>query len=226
MADPSIRSGNTSDGTNVFTKPTGLADGDILYIFYHYFAADLDKPTAPSGFTELFNFNHGSGADNEGLACFRKVITSAAGEAASYTVARPSGGVFYDGGRIYAIQDADTSGTPEDDSGTNNGTSTTPSTGANITTTVNGALLLVSSITFAQNCSDPSGMTQRYEIDGGDVEGWSEAITGATLSAATRSSTIGASVRWIFGFVAVKAVAAGGGAVIPVFMNQYRQRVR
>ena len=44
MADPSIRSGNTSDGTNVFTKPTGLADGDVLYIFYHYFAADLDKP--------------------------------------------------------------------------------------------------------------------------------------------------------------------------------------
>lgn len=211
MADPSIRSSNTSDGTNVFTKPTGLADGDILYIRYTSFQNTATPPSAPSGFTSVQSggLTHAAGDCLVG-AVFRKVITSAAGEPASYTVTRV-GTVFYDGGRIDAIQNADTA-TPEDDSGANTGTSTTPTTGANITTTVNGSLILISSTTYGQNCADPSGMTQDYEIDGGDTEGWHESITGTTLTGATRSSTIGASVEWIWLFVAVKAVSAAASA--------------
>lgn len=193
----------------MFTKPAGLADGDILYIRYTAFQNNTTLPTL-TGFTRVAEgaMTHAAGDCLVG-AIFRKVITSAAGEPANYTVTR-GGTVFYDGGRIDAVQDGDTS-TPEDDSGNATGTSTTPSTGANITTTVNGALILIASTTYGQNCSDPAGMTQDYEIDGGDTEGWHQSLTGSTVTGSTRSSTIGASVEWVYLFVAVKAVGGGGG---------------
>lgn len=211
MADPTIRIDHDIDNSNVFTKPTGLTNGDYWDIRYTWFGSDTSLPTDPSGFTQVTSETriHAAG-DYIGAAHWYKLITNAAGEA-NITITRPTGGVFWDGGNSCAVQNA----VAIDDTGSNRGTSTGPTTGAAVDCTVTGGLLILGSTTYGQNCSTPTGMTQDYEIDGGDTEGWHESISG-TLSGGTRSSTIGASVEWIWSWVVYKAAAAGGVTVKPL----------
>lgn len=210
MASPVIQTSSEHASGNVFTKPTGLADNDVLYILYWSFHANIGTVASPpSGFTTVARIGGDVGFGSEGCAAiFRKVITSAAGEGASYTVSRTGMGTIYaDGGEIFRVSGVDTAA-PEDDSGTNNATSTSPSTGANITTT-DDSLLLAIFHTAGEDPSTPSGMTSQFFHDT-DVEGFSESVTG-TLTGATRSSTIGSSQKWLVSWCAVATSGGGGG---------------
>jgi hypothetical protein len=78
---------NTNSGTSLtLTKPAGLANGEMLFeaeMFRQSPADGTTNPTTPSGWTiQTPTLN-----DNGQNATFRKVITNAAGEPASYTFA-------------------------------------------------------------------------------------------------------------------------------------------
>lgn len=224
MAAPTNPSGSTLTSGNSHTKPSGLANGDVVLIRHHWFNSSSSPATAPSGFSSAFpavELDYGGGG-YLGLGVFYKVITNAAGEPSSYTVGSAGGSVFWQGGRIDRISGADTT-SPIDDAGSNSGNSGTQSTGANITTSQADALLFLACVSNGANAGNPSGMAQQYEIDGGDAEGWSETLS-AQLTNATRSSSLSFSTSWVSGFVAFKPAGGGsGGAPIPVFMNHYRQ---
>jgi hypothetical protein len=229
-----IRSSNTADGSSTFTKPTGLANGDVLYLMFNAFGDNLVqdnsvKPSAPSGFTEIYckirGQGDGTGHPRACVTCYRKVITNAAGEPANYTVGAPGSGYgtsAYQGGIIYAVSGADTT-TPEADSAGVSGNSATADTGSIIDSSGTDWLLFV-------NCTNmvtltpgtPSGMTNDFNGDTGDARVYSQTTTGSALSSAQRTSAMGSADSWVIGFVVVKPAAGGtttpksvAGAITP-----------
>lgn len=215
-----IPTGNTATSGNVFTKPSGLADGDVLYIRYHWFDPDLTTGTPScSGFTAVAVSNVLQLAGNYrfGVVILRKVITNAAGEPSTYTVSR-LGSPDFDGGRIDRATGGDTS-TPETDTGSaysgSHASTTAWSTGAAVDSGADD-LTLIASITFGDfgvgNVGTPAGMNQDYEIDGGDCEGWSQAL--GAVSGATKSATIDNAGDWTTVWVTIKASTGGGGSTV------------
>jgi hypothetical protein len=216
-----IASSNTANNSNVFTKPSGLADGDVLEIRYGSYGGSSGSPTAPAGFTSVVSTSRAQGGGFMSWGIFRKVITSASGEPASYTVGRPPGTIGWDGGEIDRLTGVDTT-TPETDSGSAEaGSGSTMSTGAAVDAGADDLLLLIG-INNGQSMTNPSGTTQDFELDGGDFEGW-HASPGA-LSGATYTSTLGASTEWAIAWVVVKA--AGGTKAPPPFHRPTRTWTR
>lgn len=220
MAAPAIQTSSESASSNVFTKPTGLADGDVLYILYWSFHSTAAAPVAPTGFTEVAS-GSANYVGNERLEAriYRKVITNAAGEPANYTVTQGGGSNFGNGGEIFRVSGADTT-TPENADGENNGNSGTASTGS-ITTTNAECLLLAAITTNGVSIAVPSGMAALYLHDGGDAEGYQETLS-ATLTGATRTSTLGSSQFWAVGWVAVQSPSAAATTAPPPWPPAYR----
>ncbi len=207
-----------------FTKPSSLANGDVVYILFYAWGNLLNstttKPGAPSGFTEIY-WQVGAGTFLPSQAVYRKIITNAAGEPASYTVADPPGGYGSQdaqGGVIGRVTGADTT-TPEDDSGVTQGTANPADTGNVISTSQNDALLLlmcVNDITSAPGT--PTGMTVIFAGDGGDSASYQQTLS-AQVTNANRTSSMGATGHWTMGFVAIKPPAGGGGGQLPPGLN-------
>lgn len=222
MPAPTIAASSESS-SNVFTKPTGLADGDLLEILYWQFHGADGDPAPPSGFTSVGVTTINMGGTRLSAMICRKVIVTASGEAANYTVTQGGGSNFADGGEIFRIAGANTS-SPENNAGTrtNSGTGTS-ATSASITTDVANCLLLLLVATNGQDPGTPSGMTSQFFQDT-DVEGFSQALS-ATLSGATRVSTI-SSAEWVTVVVAIPEAGGGGGGSTqpPRAMHQYRMR--
>jgi hypothetical protein len=103
------RSANNA-GTANAAKPTGLANGDVVYVAY---ACDISSATVwtLSGFTSIYHDNNGTG-NNRTSGVLRKVITNAAGEPASYAPIGPSATVTNINIMAIAVKDAHS--TPED----------------------------------------------------------------------------------------------------------------
>jgi hypothetical protein len=211
VATPVRESSVEQTAGNSFTKPTGLADGNILEILYWEFHSGGTPPAAPSGFTETT----GGGQVNLGANGFvearryRKVITNAAGEPASYSVTVGSGSVFANGGEIFRISGVNTSN-PENATVTfgTAGSGTTATSGS-LTTSVADCLLSAVIVTDGTAIGVPSGMSALFLHDGGDAEGYTENLSG-TVSGVTRASTIG-SAEWGFGLWAIEPAGGGGG---------------
>jgi len=86
---PTVRSSAVSyaevAGTTgvVATKPSGLADGDVLYAFCGQ-SDDDGMPWTSTGFTQDINYGSSTGSD-QGSTILHKVITDAGSEPADYT---------------------------------------------------------------------------------------------------------------------------------------------
>lgn len=212
MAAPTRGTPVDQPGGNTFTKPTGLADGDVLYIRYWEYHSLGGAATAPSGFTLVAGgtVNAGGSGFIE-VRIFRKVIVTASGEPASYSVTVGTGTIFSNGGRIDRVIGADTT-TPEDSGATgyNSGTGTTASS-ISATTTVADCLLLALIANDGASESTPTNMALDVSQDGGDAECFSRTLSG-TMSAQTHPSTLGASQEWGYALV---AIAPPGGGPTP-----------
>lgn len=211
MANPVLETSNENAAGTSFTKPSGLANGDVLYLYYWQFHSASGAPSGPSGFTEITvggQVNAGGSGFIE-ARLYRKVITSAGTEPASYSVTPGSGSNFANGGEIYRVSGVDTT-TPENATPAfASGTGTT-ATSSSITTTVADCLLLALIVSDGASISTPTGMSQTFTHDGGDAEGYSQGLTG-TVSGTTRSSTLGASQEWGFAIVPIAPPGGGGG---------------
>lgn len=220
MAAPAIQTSSESGTSNVFTKPTGLANNDILYILYWSFHGTAGDPAAPAGFSAVAGTSvNYSGSNWLEARIYRKVVTNAGGEAASYTVTRGAGTNHADGGEIYRVSGADTT-TPENTTASATSTSATASTGSFTTTNADVLLLAV----FADDTNTigaVTGMTQEFNHDGGDAKGFSQALS-ATVSGATRTSALGGSKPWAVGLVAVQSPGAATKAPPPRRASRWR----
>jgi hypothetical protein len=227
MANPTIVNRQDTDGGSTFTKPTGLADNDVLYLMFNAFGDNLVqdnsvKPSAPSGFTEIYckirGQGDGTGHPRACVTCYRKIITNAAGEPANYTVGAPGGGYgasAYQGGSIYAVRGADTA-TPEADSAGVSGKSVTADTGSIIDSSGTDWLLFVNCTNMVTlSPGTPSGMTNDFNGDTGDARVYSQSSSGSALSSAQRTSSLGTDDSWVIGFVVVKPAASGNSTATP-----------
>lgn len=135
---------DTASVTSVsLSKPAGLADNDVVYI---YVASDqgVNYVHTVTGFTQVLNGGSSAGRDC-GATWLRKVITDASSEPASWTVNSDTADAM--AAVLIVVRGADLT-TPEDVSGftaggTTGGNDGDPSESAHeVTTTVNGCILL------------------------------------------------------------------------------------
>ena len=120
------------------TKPSGVADGDVLVAFVGW-GDDLGT-WACSGWT-LLDSNQSSRGNDIGSGVLYKVITNAAGEPSSYTFTNGESASQNMAGFIVCASDVDTS-SPIDNNSSNTGTNDWTPTHVNITTNVDGCLVL------------------------------------------------------------------------------------
>lgn len=209
--------GATGTDTVTVTKPTNLANGDVVVII----AAQTDggtTATGPAGFTELSEFNSNA---NLCQVVYYKVITDAASEPADYTVTFSASG---DTIAIIAARISGTDSTPVDVSG--NATEDTAVIFHDVpqlTTTVDETLLLgafagrrVANFGWFQ----PTGYTEQREefFDGGDacrlhVCTITQATAGATGAVTAESSS---TVTSTLTHIAFQPPQAGGAASLLV----------
>lgn len=208
MANVAIAASQAITTTTV-TKPSGVVNGSVLVVRYHWFLTTslTGDPSMSDSFVLIASVN---GTDNgtsvrHGVAIFRKVITNAAGEPATYTITPVVGSFPFDGGQIDRLTGADTT-TPETSSGTADGGagSGTLSTGANINSGTED-LLLMGGITEGVSMTTPTSMALDYTQDAGDIAGWSQ--NPGSVSGATKTSTLGASAHWSTAWVVMKAAS-------------------
>jgi hypothetical protein len=218
VANPTFTLGSTSNNSNSFTKPGSTVNGDWLQIIYHWFNSNTTTPSAPSGWTQVFNDNAPEGAAFLGTACFVRKVDGTEG-AGPYVVTRPGGSVFWDGGGIHKISGADGT-TPTDDAGNTEGLSSPATSGANIDTPAGSEdVLFWAGTSGGSTFATPSGMTSAWNLDGGDARCFTE-ILAAPLSGATRSSALtGGNADWSVGWHAVKPPAGAPAAVLPIPVN-------
>lgn len=208
------------------TKPSGVVNGSVLVVRYHWFKSGdqhLNFPTMSDSFVDVgsVSFFDSGVSYSFGVSFFRKVITNAAGEPSTYTITPPGGsGTDVDLGLIVRLVNCDTT-TPETDAGQNSvpfGGGVSFSTGAAIDAGVDD-LLLVGVVAWAAPIATPSGMTQDYLIDGGDIGGYSE--TPGAVTGATRTGTTGSNSGNTCAFVVVKA-STGAAAQVPYQPNYFQ----
>src|SRR5262245_16507520 len=195
---------NPASTTNVVTKPTGTADGDILVLRVGYDPGGVNFPTTitpPSGFTEV---SSGSGIFGTWT---QKVYWKLAGgsEPANYTVT--FGDSCYSSVDISAFSGCDTTtpiGSGEDTVTTGTGTT---STGTGVTASRDSSMLIhyaVSSV--GARTSGPSGMTNQATYDTNVYVDTLAVNNGAT---GNKTSTYPTSQDWVVHMVVLRPPAAG-----------------
>lgn len=196
---------DTAVTTHTLTKPTGLANGDVVYVGVTCNGGST--PTAPSGFVNIATIVTQT---NPRVYGYRKVITDAAGEGAwTFTI-----GLITAGFVCQAFTGVD-SASPEDTSvnTASNSTGSNAITVTGVTTVTDGAVLLyfmgVNSST--QTLTAPSGMTEIGE--GGarksEMDYELRATAGATgdRTGASSSST----TAWAAFMFGIRPASGGGG---------------
>ena len=97
------------------TKPTGVADGDVLFAFVSKTNYSDTNAFTCSGWTEISSGTRGTTTGNDRhVTILRKVITNAAGEGSNYTFVTTFGTVCSMCATIVCVSGADTT-TPEDE---------------------------------------------------------------------------------------------------------------
>lgn len=148
------------------TKPTNLADDDVLYAGISRDAASSgDSITAPSGWTKLASSEIDNATYTAGI--YRKVIVTASGEPADYTWSWS--GSENVAGWIVRVTGADTT-TPEDlTPSSNTGDSNAPRCSGLTTVTGDTLILAVGGMNSkgAPNWTPPTSMTEIFDIASG-----------------------------------------------------------
>lgn len=207
----------TAATTHTVTKPTGVANDDVLLISM---AADAARTiTVPTGFTEIINQSNGSAGGGVSItgAWAYKVVTDAGSEPADYDFTlnnsdQACGAIR----RISGVNTADVVDVSDQSSGnTSGGTGRSCPT---VTTTNDDALVI-------RDCAAgddrtftfPAGTTQRFDLDPPDhvnLMGADESqVTAGATGTALYTFTPTTSVRLVCATIALNAApAAGGGA--------------
>ena len=163
QVDADKQSANATATSLTITKPTNLADNDVLYAEISRDNSDAsDAITVPSGWVAIGS----SEIDNGTYTCgiYRKVISSAAGEPANYQWSWTSSENVV--GWITRVTGADNT-TPEDVTPSNNtGNSNAPRCLSVTTVTANTLILAVGGMNSkgAPNWTAPSGMSEFFDI--------------------------------------------------------------
>ncbi|MGK2898599.1 MAG: hypothetical protein ACSLE9_07910 [Burkholderiaceae bacterium] len=169
---------NVGSTTVVITKPSGVADGDVLVACVSIRAANTSAWSAPDGtWTSLGEISDGDEVTSE---VFWKPITNAAGEAASYTFTYGAGGKT--SGGIIRVSGADTAAPVDGAIGTGAGEASTTNTitASEVTTSGPDRLLLFFGATRFNTATwtMPTGF---------DTEWWDVASTGGAASSNSTS---------------------------------------
>ncbi len=163
QVDADKQSANATATSLTITKPTNLADNDVLYAEISRDNSDAsDAITAPSGWTVLDSAEIDNGTYTCGI--YRKVISSAAGEPADYTWSWTSSEKV--SGWITRVTGADNT-TPEDVAPSNNtGDSNAPRCLSVVTVTTNTLILAVGGMNSkgAPNWIAPTAMSEFFDI--------------------------------------------------------------
>ena len=157
-----------STGVTV-NKPSGVADGDVLYAFISKnTAADTNGFTNAAGFTAIGGNPFTVTENDRHLGILRKVIVTASGEPSTYTFVTTSGTTSGLVGIIVCVSGADTN-TPEDVTFTSSHrvlgeNDATPASVDVITVTANSLVLqyciLALGVAAQKTWGAPSGYTQ------------------------------------------------------------------
>lgn len=169
MAAPAVQgTATTTAAANnaniVINKPSGLADGEVLVAIVATGATSTGF-SGPVGWTE--HVDH-SAVGSYGMAIYTKIITNAAGEAATYSFAQANGAQNQCGG-MFRISGADNTtpvrvvGTVTDQ--TNNTITTIPASA--ITGAVDDLLLYCAMVEGSLSWTPPTGMTEVLDIASG-----------------------------------------------------------
>jgi len=198
---------DTGGTTLNVTKPTGVANGDLLIA---HAGIDTASITLPSGFTQVYQITAGNHVSAFGY----KVVTDAGSEPASYqfSFSVPERGA----GGIVRISGADTS-SPINISGTATAIDTDPIVAPSVTTTVDNTLLLLAlgSDIGGATITPPSGFTLVYEADNpnaseSDSFVWEGSQASAGVTGTKTFGTLGFTPTWGIGTIAIAPASTGG----------------
>jgi hypothetical protein len=196
-----VNSQQTADATGttvVITKPTGLADGDVMVA--HIVAGMTGSThTPPAGWTEM---GGATTISSMVVTTWVKVVTNAAGEAANYTWTTNSGSKT---GRISAYRGVSNTHPLNAWASASNATGTT-ATAPSVTTTRPNCLVIAAHASEENGAiGDPAGMAVRTSDETGDL---SSQLADITVAAAGATATYAASVpsgAWIAVTIALNA---------------------
>lgn len=213
---PTVDNKGTASLSHAVTIPTGLANGDVVYIALSTNAASVSA--GPTGFTALVTLT--TPVNNPRLFLYRKVITNAAGESGwsfSLSTSVASGSV------TQAFTGVDNV-TPEDVTAVtaNGSTGSNACTAASITTVTNNALLLygfsVNSSTSALTAA--AGMTEIGETASGKkVELDSELFPTAGATGSRAGSAASSTLAWYSFLLALRPSVAAASLIVASRVN-------
>lgn len=201
----------TGGATVAVTKPTGLADNDVVIVAIA--GSDADLCAAPDG-TWTEHFDSDLGAVNETLAIYSHVVTNAAGEPASWTFTNAD--VGHRVGGALRVSGAHTT-TPVVVVGTKATGLGVTATATAVTPGVVDCLLIQCSAANGNGTWSHSVMTERVDVQttGGNtntnasLQMATETLTAST-STGTRGATLGTSDDWTTVLLAIQEPAAAG----------------
>ncbi|HYE77935.1 MAG TPA: hypothetical protein VEI97_08115 [bacterium] len=223
-----LASGSRTNST--LNKPAGLADNDWLYFYLTFNRDPATTPGTPTGFSVVTGFpvdmTMAGDTSTTRVCLWKKKVTNAAGEPASYTATHATG---FSEGWLAAFSGRD--GTDPNDP--------VPGITDNPHSGVNGSTMTAPSITTAADDTDVLGLYACWDAvgsqspTGGTTPTFTERHNPATggiyvqtgnLGAGTAgtvtgtkavSSSQGSNRPWVAALVALKAAAAGGVTVTP-----------
>lgn len=227
MAITHVNTQQTADagGTTVaVTKPTGLADGDVLIA--HIAVAATGAHTAPAGWVQIGALVTAAFIT---ASVWYKVVTNAAGEGASYTFTTSTGSKT---GKVAAYRGVSVNN-PINVFGSSLAGTSGPAVAPSVTTTRANCWVVATWIHNGNGAlSDPAGMTVRAEDESGagtTSSQLADIAVPAVGATATYSSTLTSAAFWIahtialneapaneIRFVAGASGSVDGGTAIPV----------
>lgn len=193
----------TSDaGAGAVAKPTGLANGDVLYAFCGTSALGA---TAPSGFTVL---GRAQTTATQEVTVARKVVTDAGAEPATYTWGGTSGRTSLSVAAFLGVDQ-----TTQEDVAV---TTATGSGSVNLSTTTASANALVVAAAIGNWSTDgmtvPPSMTQLFNLGNPGRRTAGATLTQASAGATGTLTFVGSGTLSTAGLIfAVKAAPGGGG---------------
>lgn len=193
----------------VVTKPTGTADGDLIFI---QLANTCLNPctvatiTPPAGFNLIrsdFIINLGSGAIDVRWSFYWKIASS---EPASWTFTGSSANAY----NSTALSYQNPAAAPFQTSSFATISATTAFTAATLTTDQSNELLIMGGgADVALTFTPPTGMTERSDANSEELADVIQALAAATGTKSATASTSASGGAWLFSFYSASSVLPG-----------------
>lgn len=212
-ASTTLAYGSSRSNTSISLPSHSAGDCLIVGLYQEDSTASV---TVPSGFTAFT----GSTFINTGPQSLRLSIAYKLNVSGSDTTAQWTHSAFYSGAFATAISGVVTSGNPVEAYNDDYTAYQTSLSIGQITTTA-GALVCTASVSYSGTSQSSSTLTERADASCIAFSADVQAGAGAT---GNKSVTFTGTADIIGLLFALTPAGGGGGTVVPVFMNQYRQR--